>query len=75
MEKAKFLLDLADILEKDETCREEDLLEEYEEWDSLAKMALMAYFQGNFSIKLNINSFDNLLYVKEILELAGEKIS
>ena len=48
MEKKDFLVELEDILQREEPCRESDLLEDYDEWDSLSKMALMAFFDKSF---------------------------
>ena len=44
MKKADFLVDLEDVLQREEACNENDVLENYDEWDSLSKMATMAYF-------------------------------
>jgi len=43
MTKEDFLVELEDILQREEPCNIEDMLEDYEEWDSLSKMALMAF--------------------------------
>ena len=57
MTKQEFLVELEDILQRDEPCAEMDTLSDYEEWDSLSKMSLMAYYDKNFDIKLSLNSF------------------
>ena len=44
MKKDEFLVALEDILQREESCNENDKLEDYDEWDSLSKMALMAYY-------------------------------
>lgn len=44
MNKAEFLVELEDVLQREESCSENDDLHSYEEWDSLSKMAVMAYF-------------------------------
>lgn len=74
MKQTDFLIELEDILQREETCKVNDILEDYEEWDSLSKMSLMAYYDKNFNIKLSLNSFSNLITVKDLIDLAGEKI-
>lgn len=75
MTKQDFLVELEDILQRDDPCAQSDLLENYEEWDSLSKMALMAYFDKNFGIKLALDSFKDLKTVSDIIALAGDKIN
>lgn len=74
MEKKDFLVELEDILQREEPCRESDLLEDYDEWDSLSKMALMAFFDKSFGIKLSLKDFKELKTVGDIIKLAGDKI-
>ena len=47
MKKEEFLVELEDILQREEPCNEADILEEYDEWDSLSKMAVMAFYSKN----------------------------
>ena len=74
MTKEEFLIELEDILQREEPCNLTDMLEDYEEWDSLSKMALMAFFDKNFSIKLSLKDFKELESVEDIVKLAGDKI-
>ena len=74
MTKQEFLVELEDILQREEPCSEFDSLEDYEEWDSLSKMSLMAYYDKNFDIKLSLNSFDSLKTVADLIALANGKI-
>ena len=74
MTKADFLVELEDILQRDEPCAENDLLDDYDEWDSLSKMALMAYYDKNFGIKLSLDSFKELKTVADIITLANGQI-
>ena len=60
MDKAAFLVELEDILQREEPCAENDNLEDYEEWDSLSKMAIMAYYDKNFGVKLSLNDLKKL---------------
>lgn len=74
MTKQEFLVELEDILQREEPCLEDDSLEDYEEWDSLSKMSLMAYYDKNFGVKLRLDSFADLKSVADLIELAGDKI-
>lgn len=74
MKKTDFLVELEDILQREEPCREEDALENYEEWDSLSKMAVMAYYDKNFNVKISLQDFQEIKTVNDLITLAGDKI-
>lgn len=74
MNKAEFLVELEDVLQREESCSENDDLNSYEEWDSLSKMAVMAYFDKNFGIKLTLKDLKEVNTVSDLIKLAGEKI-
>lgn len=74
MTKQEFLVELEDILQREESCSELDNLEDYEEWDSLSKMSLMAYYDKNFGVKLSLSSFEGLKTVADLISLANGKI-
>ncbi len=74
MNKADFLVELEDILQREEACNINDNLNDYEEWDSLSKMSIMAYYDKNFGVKLSLTDFKNLVTVNDLIALAGDKI-
>lgn len=74
MNKAEFLVELEDILQKEEPCKETDNLNSYEEWDSLSKMAIMAYYDKNFGVKLTLKDLKEVNTVTDLIKLAGDKI-
>lgn len=74
MLKQQFLNDLEDILQREEPCTEKDILDEYEEWDSLSQMSLIAYMDRTFGVKLGFDNFENVKTVADLIELAGGKI-
>jgi len=74
MKKSDFLVELEDILQREESCNETDNLEDYEEWDSLSKMSIMAYYDKKFNIKLSLKDFKDLVTVNDLIALAGDKI-
>ncbi len=75
MKKSEFLEALEDILQREEPCQENDILADYDEWDSLSKMAIMAYYDKNFKVKLSLNDFKSMNMVSDLIKLAGENIS
>lgn len=75
MNKADFLVELEDILQREEPCNENDTLEDYDEWDSLSKMAVMAYYDKNFKIKIGLNQLGELKTISDLIKLAGENIN
>lgn len=74
MNKADFLTELEDILQREEPCRENDNLNDYDEWDSLSKMAVMAFYNKKFGIKMTLNELKNLNTVADLIKIAGDNI-
>lgn len=75
MKKNDFLIALEDILQREEPCHENDDLSTYEEWDSLSKMAIMAYFAHHFDIKLSLNDLFVFSNVSDLIQAAGVNIA
>ncbi len=75
MNKADFLVELEDILQREEPVNENDNLEDYDEWDSLSKMAVMAYYDKNFKVKIGLNQLGEIKTVSDLIKLAGENIN
>ena len=63
--------DVDDLLERDENLNLEDL----EEWDSLSKMAVMAYYKKTFGIELVLGSLKDVKTPLDLIKLAGENIN
>lgn len=74
MKKDDFLIALEDVLQREEPVNENDDLETYEEWDSLSKMAVMAYFDKTFGKKIKLNDFKQIKLVSDLIKLAGDNI-
>ncbi len=74
MKTADFLIELEDLLQRELPCEISDVLDNYEEWDSLSKMALMAFFSKNFGISITLNDLQNLKTVEDLIKLAGDNI-
>ena len=51
MDKEKFLVDLAEILEE-ESVQESDVLADFEAWDSLSILSIISYVSDNYKKQL-----------------------
>ena len=71
MEKLEFLQNLADVLQTDEELTYNTVLEDLEEWDSLSKMAVIAFIDKEFGQKISFNDVKNFVTVEDIAKKAG----
>lgn len=74
MKKEEFLNDLQDVLQREDICNEYDDLMSYDEWDSLSKMAVMAYFDQKFGIKIDLKKLAEIKKVQDLISIAGDHI-
>lgn len=74
MKIAEFLEALEDVLQTEDPCNESDSLIDYEEWDSLSQMAVMAFFDKKFGVKLTFKTIKELKTINELMALAGDQI-
>lgn len=75
MTKSEFLTELEDVLQREDPCNADDMLDDYNEWDSLSKMAVMAFYSKEFNIKVTLNDLKNLNTVNDLIKLAGDNIN
>lgn len=75
MNKSEFLKDMEDILQREDVCYETDELDVYDEWDSLAKMSMIAYFDRQFNLKVSLNELKKINKVADLIRLAGDNIN
>lgn len=60
---------LEDILELDEgTLKEEDLLEDIDEWDSMSKLYLVTYVKKEMQKRLTVDEIRNFKTVQDICD-------
>lgn len=74
MKKDIFLKELEDILQREESCHENDMLDSYEEWDSLSKMSVMAFFDRQFGLKISLDKIGAFQTVNDLILFAGDHI-
>ncbi len=69
MEKAKIISLLSETFELEEGILQEDtVLQDLEEWDSMAKLALIVLASDEFSKKLTSDDIKNFVVVKDIID-------
>lgn len=74
MQLATFLEDFQDVLQCEDSLSLQTELGSLEEWDSMAMMSAMAYFDKKFNIQTTFNTFKNLGTVADVVALAGAQI-
>ena len=71
MEKIEFLKKMQDVLQMEDELTMDTVLEDLDEWDSLAMMATTAFLDKNFNLKLTFNDFKNFKTIEDIAKKAG----
>ena len=70
-----FLEAFQDMLQRDDAITLHDKLKEMEEWDSLAFMAVVAFFDRHFEVRLTFEMLEECTTVEDIAALAQGKIA
>ena len=68
MTRDEFLTEMQDVLQTEETLSFETVLEELDEWDSLA---VMAFLDKNFGVKTSISDYLDIKTLEDIAVKAG----
>lgn len=71
MDREEFLNEIQEILQRDDAVEINDALADYDEWDSLSKMAVMAFFDKQFGKKITLREIGGLKTVKDLADYAG----
>lgn len=75
MKKNEFLLEIDELLELDEgTLKGEEVLSDFEEWDSLAVISFIALADEKFDFIINGNELIEAKKVADLLNLVAEHI-
>lgn len=74
MTKSEFLIAFQDVLQRDDAVADTDALADMEEWDSLSKMATMAFFKKHFDVAITLDGLGKFETVADLINLAGDKI-
>ena len=71
MNKEQFLEAFKDVLQRDENLTLDMALEDIDEWDSLSKMATIAFVDKEFGYKLTFADYDEMVTVSDIVNKIG----
>lgn len=68
----EFLVQLADLIEIEDELTLDTNLKDYEEFDSMAIMSLVAFLHKNFGKQFNARQLNQIDTVESLVELIGE---
>ena len=71
MKTQDFLTKLADLLEIEDDLEPDTNLKDYDEYDSMAIMTLIAFIHKNFDIQLTARKLNQISTVRSMMELIG----
>lgn len=71
MEKAKFLVDLAEELELESALEGTTNIKDLEEWDSMTAMLLIGFVSNECGVTLNADDIKNITTVNSLIEKIG----
>ena len=74
MRKEEFLNELLEIMQIEINLNESTLLESLEEWDSMAKLAIISLFDLEFKITLTFEKLKDVKTISELMQIANEQI-
>lgn len=63
----KFIEHLTEALETEETIKLSDNFRDYDEWDSLARLSLIAMLDEEYDIQIEDDAFEKLNTVEDLL--------
>ena len=70
-----FMTELQDIFQRDDEIHPNDALEDMEEWDSMAIMACMVWFESRLGIKQPYNFFMEKKTVQDLIDAGQGQIA
>ena len=71
MNREEFLEIFTDVLQTEDNINFDTNLDDIEEWDSLSKMATVAFLDKEFGVKITFDDFKNIKTIKDIAKKAG----
>lgn len=72
MSVTQFMEELAELLEIEDALSLESNLKDYEEYDSMAIMSLIAFLHKNFGKQFNARQLNQIDSVQSLIDLIGE---
>ena len=73
MQREEFLTKIINAVEIEDDITENSILEEIEEWGSLALVTVLALFKTTLGINVKASEMKNCKTIKDLLDLGDEK--
>lgn len=73
MQREEFLTKIINAVEIEDDITEDSILEEIEEWGSLALVTVLALFKTSLGINVKASEMKNCKTIKDLLDLGNEK--
>ncbi|ACM64623.1 acyl carrier protein [Campylobacter lari] len=70
MTKEQLLKDLSEAMHMDELLKEDMILDDIDEWDSLAFVSIMVYFKNTLNMQISADDLRKCEKVSDLLALA-----
>ncbi|EAJ0326268.1 phosphopantetheine-binding protein [Campylobacter lari] len=70
MTKEQLLKDLSEAMHMDELLKEDMILDDIDEWDSLAFVSIMVYFKNTLNMQISTDDLKKCEKVSDLLALA-----
>lgn len=70
MTKNEFLEELKEAMHRDEDLSEDMILDDIDEWDSLAFVSIMVFFKNKIGIKITAEDLKQCEKINDLLNLA-----
>ena len=71
MNREKFLSNIADALQTEDVLTFDTVLDDLDEWDSLSKMAVLAFLNKTFNINIVFNDLNDISTIEDLAKKAG----
>ena len=71
MTETEFLKEFQDVLQTEEDISMDTVLDDLDEWDSLAVMSTMAFLESSFNVKTSMADYKNMITVADVAKKAG----
>mgnify|MGYP006080971357 CR=1 FL=1 len=75
MNKQEFLNELTEIMQLDETITEDAVLNDYPEWDSMAYLGTISFFDIEFSKEVSVEELKKIRTVAQLIAVYGEDLA
>ena len=74
MNKQEFLEELTEIMQLDETIAENAVLAEFSEWDSMAFLGVISFFDMEFGKDVPVEELKKITTVDQLITVCGEAL-